>query len=650
MSNVIGIDLGTTNTCVAILDGGQPRVLVNSEGSRTTPSMVAFGQNGQLLVGQAAKRQMVTNAENTLLAIKRLMGRRYDDPVAQDFKKRVSFAVEAADNGDAWARAGGKQMSPAEVSALVLQKMKQTAETFLGETVTQAVITVPAYFNDAQRQATRDAGRIAGLEVLRIVNEPTAAALAFGLEKKEGKVVAVYDLGGGTFDISILEIRDGLFQVKATNGDTHLGGVDFDQCVINDIVARFEQEQGIDLRQERLAMQRIREAAENARIELSTVLQTDINLPFIHTDAEGPKHLSQHFSRARLEALVDGLIQRSLAPCQAALQDAGLSVTAIDEVILVGGMTRMPKVQQAVAELFGRQPHRGVNPDEVVAMGAAVQAGVLSGELQDVILLDVTPFSLGIRTKGGGFSKLIQKNEPIPCKMTKTFTTVQNWQTRVTVMVAQGEAEQFADNRLLGEFELEGLPLAMRGVPRIDVTFAVDVDGLVKVSAQDKESGLQRSLRVTIAGGLTEEDLQRLTQENAVRAQEEVQQLALLAINNKAEALLDCSSQLIADHGEHLEEHVVKHISVFMADLRSAVHLGKTQGLSCHPDQIVSLTEKLQEWYGEALNTVRSQEVLALEAPHRTDAVPPVAEERAHAAEESLDMDAAEENLDMDAA
>ncbi len=621
MSNIIGIDLGTTNTCVAILDGGQPRVLENSEGSRTTPSMVAYTAKGSRLVGQAAKRQMVTNPENTLLAIKRLMGRRYADPMAQDFKGRVSFGVVESDNGDAWAKAGGKKMSPSEVSAVVLQKMKQTAESFLGEEVTQAVITVPAYFNDAQRQATRDAGRIAGLEVLRIVNEPTAAALAYGLDRKEGQVIAVYDLGGGTFDISILEINDGIFQVKATNGDTYLGGVDFDQCVMEDIVATFERTQGIDLRQNRLAMQRVREAAEQARIELSTAQHTDINLPFIHTDEEGPKHLSQHLSRTGLEALVDGLIQRTLVPCEAALRDAGITAAAVDEVILVGGMTRMPKVQQTVAELFGREPHRGVNPDEVVAMGAAIQGGVLSGELQDIVLLDVTPFSLGIRTKGGGFSTLIPKNEPIPCKVTKTFTTVQNFQTRVTVMVAQGEDAVFEQNKFLGEFELEGLPLALRGLPRIDVTFAVDVNGMVNVSAQDQQSGLEQSMRIVISGGLAEEDIQRLATEAEGDARQEAAKQLLLDVNSKAEALLDCSSQLIADHSEILDSELVKHLGIHMADLRSAVHVGAQQQPPFNAEHIRSLTENLQSWYGKAVQDVRAQEVLALES-HAAQAQP----------------------------
>ncbi len=618
MSNIIGIDLGTTNTCVAILDGSQPRVLENSEGNRTTPSMVAFTAKGSRLVGQAAKRQMVTNPENTLLAIKRLMGRRYGDPSAQDFQGRVAFGVVEGENGDAWAEVGGRQMSPSEISAIVLQKMKQTAEAFLGEEVTQAVITVPAYFNDAQRQATRDAGRIAGLEVLRIVNEPTAAALAYGLDKADGQVIAVYDLGGGTFDISILEINNGVFHVKATNGDTYLGGVDFDQCVMNDIVETFEREQGIDLRQNRLAMQRIREAAEQARIELSGVQQTDINLPFIHADEEGPRHLSQNFSRSRLETLVDDLIQRTVGPCQTALQDAGIPASAVDEVILVGGMTRMPKVQETVARLFGREPHRGVNPDEVVAMGAAVQGGVLSGALDHILLLDVTPFSLGIRTKGGGFSPLIQKNEPIPCQMAKTFTTVQNWQTRVTVMVAQGEDALFENNTFLGEFELEGLPLALRGTPRIEVTFSVDVDGMVQVAARDQESGLKQSLRVKIAGGLAEDEVQRLTEEAEVQAQEEARTQASLAISNKAEALLECSSQLLCDHGANLGSDLLQNMEGFMTDLRATMQADKERPLSGNIERMVSLTETLQSWYGQAMQTVRQQEVLALEShlPH----------------------------------
>ncbi|MEO5355387.1 MAG: molecular chaperone DnaK [Magnetococcus sp. XQGC-1] len=643
MSNVIGIDLGTTNSCVAILDNGQPRVLENSEGNRTTPSMVAFTAKGSRLVGQAAKRQMVTNPENTLLAIKRLIGRRYADPMAQNFQQRVAFGVVEAENGDAWAKVGDKQMSPAEVSAIVLQKMKQTAETFLGETVTQAVITVPAYFSDAQRQATRDAGRIAGLEVLRIVNEPTAAALAYGLDKKDGKVIAVYDLGGGTFDISILEIDNGVFQVKATNGDNYLGGVDFDQCVINDIVETFEREQGINLRQNRIAMQRIREAAETARIELSGSQQTDINLPFIHTDEEGPRHLSQNMTRSRLEKLVDPLIQRTLLPCRMALQDAGIPASAVDEVILVGGMTRMPKVQQTVAELFGKEAHRGVNPDEVVAMGAAIQGGVLSGELQHILLLDVTPFSLGIRTKGGGFSKLIQKNEPIPCKMTKTFTTVQNWQRQVTVMVAQGEEEQFASNAFLGEFELEGLPLAMRGTPRIEVTFAVDVDGMVKVSAQDKESGLEQSMRITISGGLAEGEVHRLAAEAERQQQEEAQTQLLLDKSNKAEALLECSSQLIADHGERLDGQLVKNMELFMGDLRSAVQVGKKDQPRYSAEWIASLTENLQVWYGRATQEVLALDQLALEASAVHEAEERAEEEMVPVAEEAVSASQTEE-------
>lgn len=614
MSCVIGIDLGTTNTCVSILDGHQPRILENSEGGRTTPSMVAFTKKGNRLVGQPAKRQMVSNSENTLLAIKRLMGHNYDDSTVQDYKERVSFDVVESANGDAWVKAGGKEMSPAEVSAVVLQKMKQTAELFLGEDVTQAVVTVPAYFNDTQRQATRDAGRIAGLEVLRIVNEPTAAALAFGLEKTEGKTIAVYDLGGGTFDISILEINNGIFHVKSTNGDTHLGGVDFDQCVMTYIVDKFEQDQGIDLRQDRIAMQRIREAAENVRIELSSVQQADINLPFIHVNDEGPKHLSDSLTRTKLEALVAHLIQKTLEPCQTAMQDAGIPMgrrtqAAVDEVILVGGMTRMPKVQETVAKLFGKEPHRGVNPDEVVAMGAAIQGGVLSGEIHNLLLLDVTPFSLGIRTKGGGFSRLIEKNEPIPCKMTKTFTTARNWQTQVTVMVAQGEEMLFENNKPLSKFVLDGLPIALRGTPKIDVTFAVDADGMVKVSAQDKDSGREQSMQVEMNGGLTDEEIQQLVEESKRHAKEDALERSLLDNNSEAESLVDRSSQLMAEHGKKLENHLVKKIESSMANLRSALDTGGDS------QTIITQTKALQDWYFEAAHKVRTQKAIPEETP-----------------------------------
>lgn len=643
MSNVIGIDLGTTNTCVSILEDGQPRVLENSEGGRTTPSIVAFTKKGQRLVGQPAKRQMVTNPENTLFAVKRIMGGRYDAPSIQDFKKRVSFDLLEAENGDAWVKADGKEMSPPELSAVILQKMKRTAEQFLGEDVTQAVITVPAYFNDIQRQATRDAGQIAGLEVLRIVNEPTAAALAFSLDKTEGKTIAVYDLGGGTFDISILEVHHGIYQVKATGGDAYLGGLDFDRCLMEHVVGIFEQDYGIDLRQDRVAMQRIREAMENARMELSNVQQTDINLPFIHVDDEGPKHLSHRLTREKLEALVDHLIQRTLEPCKSALQDAGIFLgrggkVAVDEVILVGGMTRMPKVQEAVAKLFGKEPHRGVNPDEVVAMGAAIQAGTLTGEIHNIKLLDITPFSLGVRTKGGGFSHLIEKNEPIPCEVTKTFTTAKNWQKKVTVKVAQGEEPLFESNQLLGEFVLDGLPLALRGTPKIDVTFSVDVDGMVQVSAKDKETGLAQSLDVKISGGLDSEDIQRLTEEAEAQAKEEAQHLVLLDNHSRAESSLEHANQLVATCAKDLESHVVEKVKASIADLRSTMDAEESS------ESVRVQTEALQDLCGEMVQERCVQEeglkteVSEVEAPVVDEEAETVTAQSANSEEEVLSL------------
>ena len=594
MSHVIGIDLGTTNTCVTILEGGQPKILENAEGGRTTPSMVAFSADGKRLVGQAAKRQMVTNPENTLFAIKRLIGRRFDDEMVRKDRERVAFNIIDAENGDAWVEAGGKRMSPSEVSSMVLQKMKRTAEEYLGGEVTQAVITVPAYFNDAQRQATRDAGRIAGLEVLRIINEPTAAALAFGLELEEGKTIAVYDLGGGTFDISILEINDGVFQVKSTNGDTSLGGVDFDNGLMNHILDSFEMEHGIDLRQDRSALQRIKEATETARIELSGRTQTEINLPFIYTDEEGPRHLGIRLTREKLEELTGELIQRTLEPCRLALEDAGLDASGIDEVVLVGGMTRMPMVQKVVGAFFGREPYRGVNPDEVVAMGAAIQGGVLTGDVHGVLLLDVTPFSLGIRTKGGGFSTLIGKNESIPCKQTKLFTTVQDNQHRVTVSAAQGEMERFGDNQFLGEFDLEEIPAAPRGEPRIEVTFAVDVNGMVQVSAIEKNTGLAQSIRVNISGGLEEEEIQRLTEEAAGHAEEESRDLLVATGKDKAESMIFSVSQLLLDHGGSIEESLKRAMRTTMNALQDGMETGEDH------QAIAARTASLEALYSRA--------------------------------------------------
>ena len=550
MAKAVGIDLGTTNSCVAIMEGGSPKVIENAEGSRTTPSMVAFTEEGERLVGQPAKRQAVTNPENTLFAIKRLIGRRFDDPTTRKDQGMVPYEIIKADNGDAWVNARGESYSPSQISAFVLQKMKETAEAHLGETVTDAVVTVPAYFNDAQRQATKDAGAIAGLNVLRIINEPTAASLAYGLDKEGGGTIAVYDLGGGTFDVSILEIGEGVFEVKSTNGDTFLGGEDFDLRLVDYLADEFKKENGINLREDRLALQRLKEAAEKAKIELSSAVQTEINLPFITADATGPRHLTMKLTRAKLEALVDDLVERTVGPCKAALKDASLSAGEINEVVLVGGMTRMPKVIETVKNFFGREPHKGVNPDEVVAMGAAIQAGVLQGDVKDVLLLDVTPLSLGIETLGGVFTRLIDRNTTIPTKKSQVFSTAEDSQAAVTIRVSQGEREMSADNKLLGQFDLVGLPPAPRGVPQIEVTFDIDANGIVSVSAKDRGTGREQQIRIQTSGGLAQDDIDRMIEEAEAHATEDKARRELVETRNHAEVLLNTAEKNVKEHGD----------------------------------------------------------------------------------------------------
>jgi molecular chaperone DnaK len=573
MAKVIGIDLGTTNSCVAVMEGGKPRVLENAEGMNTTPSIVAFTSDGEKLVGLPAKRQAVTNPLNTFFAIKRLIGRRYDDPMVEKDKKLVPYEIVKGPSGDAWVQAHGKQYSPQQISAFILQKMKETAEAKLGETITQAVITVPAYFNDAQRQATKDAGRIAGLEVLRIINEPTAAALAYGLDKKtQAKTIAVYDLGGGTFDISILEIGDGVFEVKSTNGDTFLGGEDFDMKLVNYLADEFKKEQGIDLRNDKLALQRLKEAAEKAKIELSSATQTEINLPFITADASGPKHLTLKLTRAKLESLVDDLIARTKGPCEKAIKDAGLKAADIDEVVLVGGMTRMPKVQEVVKQLFGKEPHKGVNPDEVVAVGAAIQAGVLQGEVKDVLLLDVTPLSLGIETLGGVFTRLIDRNTTIPTKKGQTFSTAEDGQSAVTIRVSQGEREMAADNKLLGQFDLVGIPPAPRGVPQIEVTFDIDANGIVHVGAKDKATGKEQSIRIQASGGLSDKEIERMVKDAESHAAEDKKKREVVEAKNHAEALIHATEKQLKENEANAAVASAKPaVEKAVADLKSVL-------------------------------------------------------------------------------
>jgi len=600
MAKVIGIDLGTTNSCVAVMEGGKPKVIENSEGERTTASMVAFTKEGERLIGQPAKRQAVTNPDSTVFAVKRLIGRRFDDPMTKKDMALVPYNIVKGANGDAWVKAGDEDYSPSQISAFILQKMKETAESYLGETVTQAVITVPAYFNDAQRQATKDAGKISGLEVLRIINEPTAAALAYGLEKNDGKTIAVYDLGGGTFDISVLEIGDGVFEVKSTNGDTFLGGEDFDSKVVEFLADGFKKDEGIDLRGDKLALQRLKEAAEKAKIELSSAQSTEVNLPFITADQNGPKHLVKTITRSDLEQLVGDLIKRTLDPCKKAIEDAGVKSADIDEVILVGGMTRMPKVRSVVQDFFGKEPHTGVNPDEVVAMGAAIQAGVLQGDVKDVLLLDVTPLSLGIETLGGVFTRMIDRNTTIPTKKTQVYSTADDNQNAVTIRVAQGEREMASDNKMLGQFDLVGIPPAPRGVPQIEVTFDIDANGIVNVSAKDKGTGKEQQIKIQASGGLEDADIEKMVQEAEQFAEEDKVRRDAAESKNQAESLVHSTEQQLSEHGDKIDDDLKQEIESKIAETKTAIEADDGAAMKAKSEELAQAAMQMGQKIYEA--------------------------------------------------
>jgi len=595
MGKVIGIDLGTTNSCVAVMDGKTAKVIENAEGMRTTPSIVAFSDDGERLVGQPAKRQAVTNPERTFFAVKRLVGRRYDDPMVEKDKKLVPYKIVKASNGDAWVEADGKTYSPSQISAFILQKMKETAEAHLGQKVEQAVITVPAYFNDAQRQATKDAGKIAGLEVLRIINEPTAAALAYGLDKSKAGTIAVYDLGGGTFDVSVLEIGDGVFEVKSTNGDTFLGGEDFDMRLVSYLADEFQKEQGINLRNDKLALQRLKEAAEKAKIELSSTTQTEINLPFITADQSGPKHLTMKLTRAKFEALVQDLVEKTIEPCRKALKDAGLTAGEIGEVVLVGGMTRMPKIQEVVKQFFGKEPHKGVNPDEVVAIGAAIQAGVLQGDVKDVLLLDVTPLSLGIETLGGVFTRIIDRNTTIPTKKSQVFSTAEDNQNAVTIRVFQGEREMAADNKILGQFDLMGIPPAPRGLPQIEVTFDIDANGIVNVSAKDKATSKEQQIRIQASGGLSDADIEKMVKDAEANAEEDKKRREAVDAKNHADALVHSTEKALAEHGSKIDDGERRSIEDAVSDLKEALKGEDAEAIKAKTNTLAQVSMKLGE-------------------------------------------------------